>query len=112
VERELFDSIERMTLRKDGRPLHSLPDARNPSSTNSSIFVVDYADLMGMPDLEIQDVYREKHVCIDNLPPDLGPAESEFGLPALGMFGNLDVKRDFQGKFYHLYLRCFLTQYS
>jgi hypothetical protein len=59
-----------------------------------------------MPVSLLQEVLRTRHCLIVDVPPsELHKEVSEFGLDAMAILGNLDVKREVQGKADHLFLR-------
>ena len=99
---QMQDAVE--GLFRDGTPLHHLPEARKEYADPgaSSVFVVDYKDLRNYLDIELQEIFRDRHILITGVPHD----DQEFGLEALESLGGMDVNRCIQGeslKFHVLY---------
>jgi hypothetical protein len=89
----MIEMVERTYVQ--GVPKHRLPEARsldyNPSA--SAIFVVAWADFVKMSSEAIQDVFRHRHILVQNTPQE--PLEfDEAGLESLAP---LQQKCQFQG---------------
>lgn len=77
------------------RPRHHLPSARNvvrePGS--SIFFLVDYNEYLEMPASTIQQILKDRHIVVQNVPQK----SYTWGPEALSLMGSLTQARDLQG---------------
>jgi hypothetical protein len=84
----------------DGKPMHHLPSARQENwdegnRTQSSIFVIDYPDLIHKDEKSLQKIFQHRHILVLNTPQK----EEPFSLASLAKLGRLDRVIEMQGKF-------------
>jgi hypothetical protein len=94
---EIHESVVRGYI--DGRPPHHHPSARektfHPSCPPpSSIFVIDYRDFLKMSDMEIQLIFRDRHILVLNSPL----SDEGFSLKTLKTFCNIKKVVDIVGE--------------
>ena len=94
---KLQDAVE--SLYVDGKPMHHLPTARQEKwdegdRIQSSIFVIDYPDLIHKDAKTLQKIFQHRHILVLNTPQQ----EETFSLMALSKLGRLDRIIEMQGK--------------
>jgi hypothetical protein len=82
----------------EGRPRHHLPAARDPAPTTPStlksiFFVVTWQDFMALSDMQIQDIFRVRHIVVTDIPAQ----EYEWNRKTLTKLGSLKQQREVQG---------------
>jgi hypothetical protein len=100
---EVHESVEHGYI--DGRPPHHHPsaqekifDASHPP--HSSIFVTDYQDFVKMSDMEVQLIFRDRHILVLNSPL----SDEGFSLKTLKKFCNIKKMVDILGEMQHICL--------
>jgi hypothetical protein len=80
----------------NGVPKHRLPSAMSPQYNRkaSSIFIVQWADFIQMPTLEIQEHFRHRHILVTGTPT----TPMNFDEEGLSMLAPLHQKNVFQGQ--------------
>lgn len=83
-------------LYQQGIPLHHLPAARRIEydGSGSSIFVSTAEDFKKLTPLQIQQVFRDRHILVVDVPVD---EPLEFDKAGLMTLGALHSQREFQG---------------
>src|SRR5919109_548589 len=92
----ILNSVEQGFL-KNGHPCHHHPSAQevaHSKKTRSHIFVTSPELLRSLTSVEIQEVFRDRHIVI----PALRPSDTVFNRRSLSKLGNLMAPRDIQGK--------------
>jgi hypothetical protein len=94
----MLSSIQKMTLFREKVPLHTLPEAqlKDTSKSDSSIFVVDYAEFLKMKTSEIQCIFKKKHILVLNHHQE---ELFKFDRQGLSRMGNMAFIQDMQGIF-------------
>jgi hypothetical protein len=95
--REIHENVEHGYV--DGRPPHHHPSARekifDPSHPpHSSIFVADYQDFLKMSDMEVQLLFRDRHILVLDTPL----SDEGFSLKTLKKFCNVKKMVDMLGE--------------
>jgi hypothetical protein len=94
VLKDIIEMVEKAYV--DGVPLHHLLPARsrNFDPLASSIFIIPWAEFMKMPNVEIQQIFRHRHILVTGTPTD----PMNFDEEGLSTLAPLHQKNVFQGE--------------
>jgi hypothetical protein len=94
VLKDIIEMVEKAYV--NGVPPHCLPPSRshNFDPMASSIFIIQWAEFMKMRNLEIQQIFRHRHILVTGTPTD----PMNFDEEGLSTLAPLHQKNVFQGE--------------